>query len=811
MNAERQTVYRWSLVWAGALVALVGLGLLITAVTRAGGWGGASAALAGSLFAWGPLPQLLGALNLTGVARGVTAGAPLLAGAAVWLVGWGLVAAGIQRAQPSAEGPSAAAGAPLYPRLAAYRDFYWSTLAAYGGGMLLAELAFLLLQTFLASGVRFGDLEGAAADEAGLQLPPTGAFLIALAVSALIAFVAGFVGASRARRMSVPEATLGVIYLGAPIPLLLTLMGSVPALQRALRYRLDEVTYLAGLLGRPELGYWLIFAFLVLCLVLGINSGFIAAGSGRLDLRSRFELFVARRHVSVFRPRLILGTLAVLLFGIVPPLIIYGIIAAAEAAVERTRIRALGLKDPLAAAEAQNRLKLREQSPTAMMTALSVGGVGVGVMALIIVLSVMSGFEADLQQKILGTHAHAVVSKYGAEGMEDYPRVLKEVAKVPGVKGQTPFILNQVMIIAEGNVDGVVIKGIDPGTVGSVTDLPQNILPPGKLDWLANPEHILTAPSTEGPSTRLLTPPSGLDLAQAGAASAGEGSAQQDEPEEVDPIIGKMTQPRKSKVLPGIFLGRELAAALHVFVGDRVNVVSPLGSELGPSGPIPKQRPFRVAGIFYTGMYEYDSKFVYILLGEAQDFFAVRGAHGIELKVEDIDDARRIGQVVVERLGGFPYRAKDWGEMNKNLFSALRLEKLVMGIILTIIIIVAAGLIVATVIMLVLEKRKEISVLKALGVSDSGIVKIFLAEGLQIGVAGGLLGLLSGYAWCKFIERVGLKLDPEVYYIPKLPVKVEPLQTAMAVLIAILVTYLGSIYPALKASRVEPVEGLKAE
>jgi lipoprotein-releasing system permease protein len=258
-------------------------------------------------------------------------------------------------------------------------------------------------------------------------------------------------------------------------------------------------------------------------------------------------------------------------------------------------------------------------------------------------------------------------------------------------------------------------------------------------------------------------------------------------------------------------VGKELAANLKVVVGDRVNVVSPLGGELGPQGPMPKSRPFRVAGIFYSGMFEYDSKFVYIGLPEAQTFFNVKGATGIELKVKDINDARRITRAVYERLEGYPYRTKDWGEMNRNLFSALRLEKLVMAIILSIIIIVAAGLIVATVIMLVLEKRKEISVLKALGVSDGGIVKIFLAEGLQIGMAGGLLGLFSGLAWCLFIERVGIKLDPSVYYIPALPVKIEPIQTALAVIIAVLVTYLASIYPALKASSVEPVEGLKGE
>jgi lipoprotein-releasing system permease protein len=263
--------------------------------------------------------------------------------------------------------------------------------------------------------------------------------------------------------------------------------------------------------------------------------------------------------------------------------------------------------------------------------------------------------------------------------------------------------------------------------------------------------------------------------------------------------------------MPGIILGKELAASLKVTVGDRVDVISPLGGELGPQGPMPKGRAFRVAGIFYSGMYEYDAKFVYILLEAAQKFFDLEGVTGIEIKVANVDDARRVARMINEALDGWPYRTRDWGEMNRNLFSALRLEKLVMGIILTIIVIVAGGLIVATVIMLVLEKRKEIAVLKALGVSDGGIVKIFLSEGLQIGVAGGLLGLLAGLGWCLFIEKIGIKLDPQVYYIPELPVKIEPLQTIIPVVIAILVTYLASIYPALKASQVEPVEGLKSE
>ncbi|HVG58734.1 MAG TPA: ABC transporter permease [Hyalangium sp.] len=808
-TAERQTVYRWGFIWSGALAALAGFVLLGVALSRSGAWGETASALGLSLMGWGSLLQALNALTLTPVELGLKqplaiGGAQFLtAGVLVWLVGWGLMAAGIRRVPASATSPSPAAEAPLYPRLAGYRDFYWSTLGAYGGGVLLAEMVLILLQTLLSSGVQ---MEGTEAASKGLQLAPPWAFAVSLLVACSIAFLSGAIGAARARRLALPEATIGVFYLGLPIPIVLTLIERVPDLQLTLGPRLREVTYVAGLLGRPELGYWLVFGLLVLVLVLGINSGFVAAGSGRLDLRAGFELFVAGRHVAVFRPSLLLGTMAVLMLGIIPPLLIYGIVRSVEAAVERTRIRALGLVDPLAAAEALHKLKLREQSPTMMMTALSVGGVGVGVMALIVVLSVMSGFEIDLQQKILGTHAHAVVSKYAGD-LPEYPKLMEQIGKVRGVIGQSPFITNQVMIVSDGNVDGVVIKGIDPDSVGSVTDLPGYMLPGGSLEYLQRPELILPERSRGSPGSPM------LDDKPAG----GQPSGTQDKPEapeeeeEIDPIIGRPTKPAQEKVLPGIVLGRELAASLRVVVGDKVNIVSPLGTELGPQGPIPKSRVFRVAGVFYSGMYEYDAKFVYIYLAEAANFFDVKGANGIDLKVADIDDARHIAAEVVRKLGGYPYRARDWSETNRNLFSALRLEKLVMGIILSIIIIVAAGLIVATVIMLVLEKRKEISVLKALGVPDGGIVKIFLAEGLQIGVAGGLLGLLSGLAWCLFIEKVGIKLDPSVYYIPALPVKIEPVQTLLAVVIAVLVTYLASIYPALKASSVEPVEGLKAE
>ncbi len=787
MAPESQTRLKPAALWLGAILALVGGVLLSIAVSRAELWALVASDLVVGAFGWGPLVMVArGALTgLQALAAQLPGGLPaahtgwLLAGVAVWLVGWAVVASGL-RSVPAQDGePSPAAGAPLHPALANYRDFYWRTLLAYGGGMLLAELVLIFVHTLLSSGV---PVEGEGAARGATQLAPTAAFTVALVLACVIAFVAGALGAARSRRISLPEATIGIFYFGLPIPILLTAIGLVPQLQLTLGYRLREVLYLASLLGRPEVGFWVVFGLLVLVMVLGITTGFVATGTGRVDLRTGFETYVANRHVTVFRPKLVLGTLAVLMFGIIPPIIIFGIVRAASAAVERTRIRKLGLIDPLRATEALHQEKLKEQSPTSMMTALSVGGVGVGVMALIIVLSVMSGFEADLQQKILGTNAHAVVMKY-ADSMPEYALIMEKVSKVQGVIGQTPFIMNEVMISSEGNISGTIIKGIEPSSVGTVTDLPKNILPPGDITFLDHPERI----TSREPSDSSL-----LD-------------------EEEDPLIQMPQGQSGAQVLPGLIIGRELAQSLRVSVGDRVNIVSPVGGELGPQGPLPKARPFRVAGIFYSGMFEYDSKFVYIQLDEAKKFFGLEGATGIELKFKDVDDARRLAKTVLARLGGYPYRSRDWGEMNKNLFSALRLEKLVMGIILSIIVIVAAGLIVATVIMMVLEKRKEIAVLKALGVPDGGIVKIFLIEGLQIGIAGGGLGLIAGLSWCYFIERVGIKLDPEVYYIPALPVKIEFVQTALAVLIAILVTYLGSIYPALNASRVEPVEGLKAE
>ncbi|HZA13538.1 MAG TPA: ABC transporter permease, partial [Myxococcaceae bacterium] len=448
---HRHTVYRRGLIGAGALLVAAGAVLLGLFVGTARGNGAAifpEIDVLLSAIGWGSAVELVRVLARVPAAwaRGVwevpAEGWMLAAGAASWLAGWALVASGIRRAPEIAEPPSAAVGAPLHPRLARDVDFHWGTLAAYGGGILLAEIVLILVHTGLAG---------------PLGLTPPLAFAVALLSGFGVAFGAGFWGAANAGRLSVPEATIGLVYLGLPIPLFLTLRHVIPGLQVRFGYLLREITYLAELIGRPEIAYWLVFAGLVVMMLFGITSGFVATGSGRVDVRAGFELFVARRHVMVFRPRLLLGTLAILLLGIIPPLLVMAILRATEAAVERTRIRRLGLQDPLRASEALDAAKLQASSPTAMMTALSVGGVGVGVMALIIVLSVMSGFEVDLQKKILGTNAHGVVLKYGDDTFTEYGEVMEKIRAVREIVGMTPFILNEVMVSSEGNIAGSLI------------------------------------------------------------------------------------------------------------------------------------------------------------------------------------------------------------------------------------------------------------------------------------------------------------------------------------------------------------------
>lgn len=403
----------------------------------------------------------------------------------------------------------------------------------------------------------------------------------------------------------------------------------------------------------------------------------------------------------------------------------------------------------------------RKQTFVSIITVISIVGVTVGVMALIVVLSVMSGFEKTLKEKILGTQAHLVLLKTSQEGMDHYEEAAEKVKEVKGVVSAAPFIFNQVMLSSESNVSGVVLKGIDPDRVGKVTELAHN-LKAGRLQDLKK---------------------------------VGEG----------DP--------------PGIILGAELVKHLSVSLEDVIQVISPLGT-MTPMGMMPKMKKFRVKGIFHSGMYEYDNTMAYVSIESAQAFFGM-GARvtGIEIKTNNIYHVREIGKEIRRKMG-YSFWTKDWMEMNRNLFSALKLEKIAMFIILVLIVLVAAFNIISTLIMVVMEKNKDIAILKSMGAPSGGIFKIFIIEGGVIGVVGTVLGTILGLGAALNLEKItgfvenlfGFKiLSSDVYYIDKLPSEVNPLDVGLIVITAILISLLATLYPSWRASKLDPAEALRYE
>lgn len=492
-----------------------------------------------------------------------------------------------------------------------------------------------------------------------------------------------------------------------------------------------------------------------------------------------------------------------------------------------------------------------------IVSTISTFSLFLGTGVLVTALSVMSGFEQDLKGKILGTHAHMVVSTPD-RSFTDYREALAAVEKVPDVLAATPFLSGEVMLTSQSNVSGVILKGIDPGSIGQVTDLVKNT-DQGSINNLLHPEQIQgldaqppqpvpatprldagtadaktddaktgdaktgdagTADAKTGPATAqgARSPSEAAQPTQAASAPTGP-EASATAPPTTDKIGSAAPAPaepaagKPKRVLPGVIIGRELAKNLRVYVGDLVHVVSPMG-EIGPTGAIPKARPFRVAAIFFSGMYEYDSKYVYMLLPTAQKFLGVGDeVSGLELKLRIPNDTEPVMHAVQSTLSATSaangFDVQDWKHLNASLFTALKLEKIAMFIALCFIILVAASSIVSNGIMLVLEKGREIAILKSMGASNGAVLRIFLWHGLSMGVLGTLLGALAGCAVCWAFDRYGLPLDTEVYYITKLPVKVNPSEL-MAVVGAALSLSLGAtLYPAWLAARLRPVDGLR--
>lgn len=418
----------------------------------------------------------------------------------------------------------------------------------------------------------------------------------------------------------------------------------------------------------------------------------------------------------------------------------------------------------------------RRQKSISLNTLISIGGVMVGVAALIATLAVMTGFKEDLRDKILGTNSHIVITDRTRDEIPEYPRLVDEAKNIPHVVAATPFIFRQVLLSSDTSVFGVVLRGIDPKTESEVTEIGKNMVE-GRLDYLTNPPD---AP-----------------LPEEGAREP-EGDGE--------------------KKLPGIIIGRELAGRLGAFLGDRINIVSPVGKEGtsigkslgGPMGFTPKIRKFRVVGIFDSGMYEYDSSLAYISIKEAQNFFNLSDVvTGIEVKVDDIFIADRVAEQIEAHLN-FPYQARDWMKLNRNLFSALQLEKMMMFIILVLIILVASFNIVSTLTMTVVEKSREIAILKAMGATRESIMRIFMLEGIIIGGVGVIFGTPLGLAVCWLLQKF-YTLPSDIYYISHLPVKIHALDVFLVSSAAVLIGFFATLYPSWQAAKLDPAEALRYE
>ncbi|HCE97981.1 MAG: hypothetical protein A2021_07745 [Elusimicrobia bacterium GWF2_52_66] len=394
-------------------------------------------------------------------------------------------------------------------------------------------------------------------------------------------------------------------------------------------------------------------------------------------------------------------------------------------------------------------LKAKRKGLFSMVTTLiGVAGVTVGVAALITTLSVMNGFQSDIKQKIVDAQAHILI--YGPMRGQDQARLSNALSKEPHVKAFSPFVLGQAILTFGDRSTGVVVKGLDPEREFTINNLKAS-LKTGSWDALK-----------------------------------GTGSP-----------------------VPALMLGEELAKNIGVWLGDEVILVSPK-SVATSIGIFPKMRKFKVAGLLHTGYYEFDNTMAYCGVKDAGDFFNLDGGtNGLGIKLDDIELAGRVAAALKKSLG-FQYTVKTYADMNQTLFAALKLEKFMMSLVLALIILVATFNIASNLLMMSVEKLRDIGILRSIGAGPAFIRRVFFWEGNLIAITGISLGVLLGLALSLFIGRYPLvELPSDIYYISRVPVEIKLRDVLGTVFISYMLCMLSAVYPALRASKVSPVDAIR--
>ena len=418
---------------------------------------------------------------------------------------------------------------------------------------------------------------------------------------------------------------------------------------------------------------------------------------------------------------------------------------------------------------------------------IPVGGIALGCMALVIVLGIMNGFEKDLQGKILGFNAHLRITK---EDFDDYREVGHAIKQLEGVKHQTPYLTSEMILSSKSNYHSVIIKGVS-------------------LDLLPDVLHLSESRKDNEKKWNQLKQKHNLIVEHNGPLDLSQGSTTTPSPNDLNQAFESDDAKRKKR-LDYILIGQELQHVLGLYPDMEILLISPWEKEMTPVGTfLPKTRSMVISDVFYTGMYEYDLKFVFADIQTLQTILLSEDkVEGIEVYINDLSDLDAVKTAMINQLGN-DYVVKDWRELNQGLFSALQLEKIAMFIVLASVILVASFSIFSNLVMVVTKKRKDISLFKILGATDRLIRQLFIIQGTLIGLLGTCIGVCFGLLGCFIGKNFGFPLNPDVYYIDRLPITIEPQAVLMVTAASIIISIVATLYPAMLSLKIKPIDGLK--